>query len=111
MDTEGKTESEKMNQAIATAYDVHSKILEEIAGDHFHIGFNESSTIIPGSDVHSAQTRTIEAALRFATASGNPAPPSSANVYALTAEITKCNSVLCTAKLFTGWRCPLSFDS
>ncbi|XP_071907800.1 gamma-tocopherol methyltransferase, chloroplastic-like [Coffea arabica] len=72
MDTKGKTESEKMNMAIATAYDVHSKILEEIAGDHFHIGFHDSSTIVPGSDVHSAQTRTIEAALRFASASEDP---------------------------------------
>ena len=73
MDTEGKTESEKTNMAIATAYDVHSKILEEIAGgDHFHIGFYDCSTIVPGSDVHSAQTRTIEAALRFASVSGNP---------------------------------------
>ncbi|XP_027174305.1 probable tocopherol O-methyltransferase, chloroplastic [Coffea eugenioides] len=61
-----------MNKAITTAYDVHSKILEEIAGDHFHIGFYDSSTIIPGSDVHSAQTRTIEAALRFASASEDP---------------------------------------
>lgn len=72
MDTEVEMENEKIKKAIATAYDVHSKILEEIAGDHFHIGFYDSSSIIPGSDVHSAQTRTIEAALRFASVSEDP---------------------------------------
>ncbi|XP_027175944.1 probable tocopherol O-methyltransferase, chloroplastic isoform X3 [Coffea eugenioides] len=72
MDTEGKVETEKMNKAIAMAYDVQSKILEDITGDHLHTGFYDSSSVIPGSDVNSAQTRMIEAALRFASVSEDP---------------------------------------
>ena len=70
MDTEGKVETEKMNKAIAMAYDVQSKIVEDLVGDHYHVGFYDSSSVVPGSDVHSAQTRMIEAALRFASVSG-----------------------------------------
>ncbi|XP_071911623.1 gamma-tocopherol methyltransferase, chloroplastic-like [Coffea arabica] len=72
MDTEGKVETEKMNKAIAMAYDVQSKIVEDLVGDHFHVGFYDSSSVVPGSDVHSAQTRMIEAALRFASVSEDP---------------------------------------
>ncbi|XP_027102280.1 gamma-tocopherol methyltransferase, chloroplastic-like isoform X1 [Coffea arabica] len=72
MDTEGKVETEKMNKAIAMAYDVQSKIVEDLTGDHFHVGFYDSSSVIPGSDVHSAQTRMIEAGLRFASVSEDP---------------------------------------
>ncbi|XP_027176336.1 probable tocopherol O-methyltransferase, chloroplastic isoform X2 [Coffea eugenioides] len=72
MDTEGKVETEKMNKAIAMAYDVQSKIIEDLTGDHFHVGFYDSSSVIPGSDVHSAQTRMIEAGLRFASVSEDP---------------------------------------
>ena len=70
MDTEGKVETEKMNKEFAMTYDVHSKMLEDLVGDHFHLGFYDSSSVIPGSDVNSAQTRMIEAALRFASVSG-----------------------------------------
>lgn len=73
MGTEAKEETEKRNRAVALAYDVQSKIVEEIiAGDHFHLGFYDSSSAIPGSDVHSAQIRLIEAALCFASLSEDP---------------------------------------
>ncbi|XP_027067476.2 gamma-tocopherol methyltransferase, chloroplastic-like isoform X2 [Coffea arabica] len=71
-DTEGKVETEKMNKEFAMTYDVHSKMLEDLVGDHFHLGFYDSSSVIPGSDVNSAQTRMIEAALRFASVSEDP---------------------------------------
>ena len=74
MDTEGKVETEKMNKAIAMAYDVQSKVVEDLVGDT-SIRASVTSSVIPGSDVHSAQTRMIEAALRFASVSRIFSPP------------------------------------
>ncbi|KAL3534546.1 hypothetical protein ACH5RR_003007 [Cinchona calisaya] len=69
-DVEAKEDERKnFDGVIAKLYDTTSKIMEEIAGDHFHVGFYDSSFTIPGTDVRSAQIRMIEAALRFASVS------------------------------------------
>lgn len=83
IDVGKKADAEKRNTVVAQMYDVTSLIWEEMVGDHFHVGFYDTSSNAPGTDVRSAQVRMIEEALRFASISGqlpNPSLPPSSDI-------------------------------